>query len=511
MKFAYLGEGDCLSKVTANYEQLKSSVGGLINPKQLESEYLFSRYRCGVLSAIDELKSQSGPTLESFFANSVLGEYYKSIGENQLALRYFQYQFNHAPDSNRKLNSAISLGEFLSEIGKPNDGLSFLKEQISYFHNNSDQAALWEAIGNIFGASGSHWHKALCFEKSLTLNPDNTTLRFALAYSYGNKNYGKAMARHHYGVLLQQTPLDSTAANNLSVIYDEMGAVTKKVALLQRAQRRKDSAYVGANLATAYAKAGFIEDARDCLQQISVIEQQENIVQTAYRVIKNQTDNDQEIVKKLDRLAQVQRNMFGVNIQEELIRTDEELVQSFVGEWQSGDATIVIITVEAGNLTAKISTENKDYEYASYHVTTEYEPGLLQLYAQLEEASLKERPKSEISRTPNALRGVFGAAITGLTIPSLLGGNALTRPVESFEIIVVPGEPDVLCGLECVFSGPRPTGIFGGSMKRKDEAQSMLDAKEVRLTRRTMSLSRLEVGDGSIYTNGEEDAPELRR
>jgi tetratricopeptide (TPR) repeat protein len=237
MQYAYLEEGDCLPKVTAYYDKLKSSPRGLIHPQQIDAEYLLSRFRCGSSSAVDTLKAQGGPTVESFFANAVLADYYQSIGENHAALKYFQYNFDHAPDSTRKFNSAISLGEFRAEIGEVTDGISFLKGQISYFQTSNDQAALWQVIGRIYESKGLHWQKQLCFEQSLKLNPDNTALRFALAYSYGERRYGKAMARHHYEILLQQTPLNSTVSNNLSVIYDEMGAVTTKISLLRGAQR----------------------------------------------------------------------------------------------------------------------------------------------------------------------------------------------------------------------------------------------------------------------------------
>jgi tetratricopeptide (TPR) repeat protein len=193
MQLAYLEEGDCLSKVTAYYDKLKSFSGGLIHPQQIEAEYLLSRFRCGVSSAIDTLKAKSGPTPESFFANAVLGDYYQSIGEKQAALLYLQYRFDHAPDSTRKFSTAISLGEFLSESGKMEDGITFLKGQLSYFQAANDQAAVWQTIGRIYESTGFHWRKQLCFEKSLQLNPDNTALRFTLAYSYGETSYGKAM------------------------------------------------------------------------------------------------------------------------------------------------------------------------------------------------------------------------------------------------------------------------------------------------------------------------------
>ena len=473
MQYAYLEEGDCLPKVTEYYGKLKS-IGGLIHPQQLEAEYLLSQFRCGVSSAINALKIQSGPAPDSFFANAVLAHYYQSIGENHAAVQYSQYQFDHAPDRTRKFNSALRLAKFLTDADKWEDGISFLKNQMSYFQLPNEHAALWEAIGELYGLRGLNWRKHLCFEKSLNLNPDNTELRFALAYSYGEKVLWKAMAAHHYEILLEQTPLNSTASNNLSVIYDEVGAVGRKISLLRNTQRRKDNAYVSANLATAYAKAGFLRNARDCLEQVSVGEQQVNIVQAAYRTIKDRSEGDRQIVTKLDSVAKLNRDLIETRALAALNETDEELLARFIGEWQLGGSTIVRISKEDGKLAGTISTENSFYEHTQYKVTAEYEPGLLQLNAQLEEASLRERLAAN-----ELLGGHPGLGLRGsnsLAASSLLQG-AFNRPDERFKLMLVPGEPDVLYGLKTI-----SYSTSGG--KSEEEPRAMLNATEVHLRKR---------------------------
>jgi tetratricopeptide (TPR) repeat protein len=149
----------------------------------------------------------------------------------------------------------------------------------------------------------------LCFEKALKLNPDNTELRFSLAYSYGGQDFGKAMAVHHYRILLEQRPGYSIATNNLSVIYDEIGAASKKISLLRGAVGRKDNSYVAANLATAYARAGFIDDARGYLLDIPADEQQEPIVRGAYRNIREQTEADEQLSNKLEQLTNLEKSI----------------------------------------------------------------------------------------------------------------------------------------------------------------------------------------------------------
>ena len=473
MQYAYLEEGDCLSKVSEYYEKLKSVTGGLIDPRQIEAEYLLARFRCGASSALDTLKAQGGPTPEAFFANAVLGTYYQSIGEKEAALQYLECKFEHAPDNTRKFNSAISLGQFLAEMGQEEDSVSFLKDQMSYFRGVNERAELWHAIGKIYESRGLNWKKLLCFEQFLKLNPDNTNLRFSLAYSYGYMSYGKAMARHHYEILLNQTPRNSTVANNLSVIYDEVGATTTKISLLRGAQRRKDSTYVSANLATAYAKAGFLSDARDCLDHVAASDQQETIVQAAYRTIRDQTESDRQITAKLDKLVNVQRNLFETKALAELHKTDDDLLDLFVGGWRLEESTVIRITPELGKLTATISTENSYYEHAHYKVTAVYEPGLFQLDAQLDEASLKQRA------TPNPIGDAVRNALVALG----------SRPPERFKLILLPGESDVLYGLRVYLATRKSEGTLLAGAQSDEELQAMLNAAEVKLTKTHLRLT----------------------
>src|ERR1700730_14578386 len=286
-------------------------------------------------------------------------------------------------------------------------------------------------------------------------------------------SYGKAMARHHYEILLNQTPRNSTVANNLSVIYDEVGATTTKISLLRGAQRRKDSTYVSANLATAYAKAGFLSDARDCLDHVAASDQQETIVQAAYRTIRDQTESDRQITAKLDKVVNVQRNLFETKALAELHKTDDDLLDLFVGGWRLEESTVIRITPELGKLTATISTENSYYEHAHYKVTAVYEPGLFQLDAQLDEASLKQRA------TPNPIGDAVRNALVALG----------SRPPERFKLILLPGESDVLYGLRVYLATRKSEGTLLAGAQSDEELQAMLNAAEVKLTKTHLRLT----------------------
>jgi hypothetical protein len=206
-------------------------------------------------------------------------------------------------------------------------------------------------------------------------------------------------------------------------------------------------------------------------------------VQAAYRTIKDHTERDRQITERVDRLVSALKNLFGTKALAELYKSDEELFQHFVGEWQLGESTVVQITNEAGKLSGTISTENSYYEDARYQVTAEYQPGLLQLDAQLEEASLKERPtpKRVPGQVVNALAGIGLAGSGGGPDSSML--RAMNRPDDRFKLILVPGEPNILYGLRSHLTSRKSGGTLL-TEKSEEEPQAMLNAREVQLIKR---------------------------
>jgi len=501
MELAYQEDTDCLSKVDEYYDKCKSTLEDFPSTF-IEAQYLLSRFKCGDSSALSKLQSQGGPRPDAYHANILLSEYYRSIGRNDEALTYLEYRFEHAPNIDSKLYSALSLAQFMAGTSRFCEAISFLKTQTVYFPATQHQADIWEGLGKIYGTRPQYtWRQLMCFEQSLKLNPNNTKLRFTLAYSYGGTTYGKAMAAHHYQILKEQTPRDTTVANNLSVIYDAFGAVTTKISLLRSARHSGKDVYVAANLATAYARAGFIADASECLTDVSVRDQQKGIVRAAYDTIAAQTESDKKIDEKLLRLSTVQKALIHSKALNQLDKTDEELLTKFFGSWllEYPDATekttLIEISMKAGNLAGTITTENASYEYAAYKVTVRHEPGLLELNAQLDESTLKERPavKEGVAYTSNPLSPFGSAGLGGLGLGTLsLLSTGWSRPDAQLKLILVPGGSDSL------------EGIMATNTIASEDSQDklMLDAREVHLTRKLPPLSD-KIKDG---TSG--DSPE---
>jgi hypothetical protein len=274
------------------------------------------------------------------------------------------------------------------------------------------------------------------------------------------------MAAHHYKILRIQSPRNSTVFNNLSVIYDEVGAVPTKIDLLREARHRND-AYVSANLARAYAKAGFLADAREALKDVPAHGQQEGIVQAAYRDIEEERQVDDDLVEKLERLIKKQRRLIEKNALSQVNETDDGLLQKFVGGWQLEVGSVLKLWTERGEVLSTIVVSDNYYEYAMYKISTRYQPGLLEVNATLDETSLK--PRAE----PNAVTGIGAGSLGafGSTTVNALSLLSRTRSYARVKLLLIPGEDASLRG-------------FKTTSEAEKHAEAMLNAQEVHLIRR---------------------------
>jgi len=80
-----------------------------------------------------------------------------------------------------------------------------------------------------------------------------------------------------------------------------------------------------------------------------------------------------------------------------LERTNKELLNGFLGEWDLEEGRVLKISKSGAELSDEMTLENKYYEYGKYKIEARYQAGLLELDARLDEISLK--PRAEVSDT----------------------------------------------------------------------------------------------------------------
>lgn len=175
----------------------------------------------------------------------------------------------------------------------------------------------------------------------------------------------------------------------MSTIFDNLDADSKKVSLLQGAQNKKDSTYVSANLAKAYAGAGFLDKARDCLEHLTKEQQREPIVISAYEKIESVEKENEEINSKLLEASKHQRRLVDeILMSDNIIISSNDALKELIGFWKVDDKTLMSISYKEETLEVGIKTSNQDYSSAHYKTEASFQNGILEIQATLNIDSL---------------------------------------------------------------------------------------------------------------------------
>jgi Flp pilus assembly protein TadD len=142
----------------------------------------------------------------------------------------------------------------------------------------------------------------LMFEEALTYEPDNSTLRFGVAYRYATKLDKQEMAFYHYCVCHRLDPADKAVLNNLGRLYIKLGMPLKGVSLLKQAAEAGHGLAM-ANIADELHKAGFRQEAQGWLERACASETKYSYVGTVLGEIEDAPEaEDVEESKLLARI-----------------------------------------------------------------------------------------------------------------------------------------------------------------------------------------------------------------
>ncbi|MDG1286574.1 MAG: hypothetical protein P8P30_03305 [Rickettsiales bacterium] len=261
----------------------------------------------------------------------------------------------------------------------------------------------------------------------------------------------------------RQSPVDSITSNNLSTIYDSLDANGEQVALLYGAHNKKDSSYVSANLAKAYADAGFIEKAKKCLEHLTKEQQRETIVIGAYEKIESVEKNNEAVNEKLAEAISLQRNLMNEALASAASLPQDLASSDFSGSWGIGGETSSLVIPNKDILEITLHTSNQDFKKAKYSTESTYQDGILEIQASLDMNSLTQ--SGEVSTRGLGL----------LSSPLLFSTN---RPPDHVNFLLFMNKNGMLKGLRWTVD------------TNKSDIQNMLNAETVYLTKTSASNGR---------------------
>ena len=163
----------------------------------------------------------------------------------------FIYQKYRCVSSYKGYENAL---QGIKEILSKNKNNKYLYKSIAMLaHDNKD----WNNFFNY----------AECYVKR---EPNDTDIRFKLAYTYSEQNR-KTLSFYHYKIL-NNTSKSGSYYNNIGVLYNEFGLNIQSVNAYLKAIELDESLSIS-NLANQYINSGFINDAKALLTKVENLKQ----------------------------------------------------------------------------------------------------------------------------------------------------------------------------------------------------------------------------------------------
>ena len=177
-------------------------------------------------SAIAPIKTliQDNPTVMTL--HNKLAKAYAGYESYSLAFEESEITLNSSKDL--IIDDLITTVEYLRKQSGDKLAVSYLKKYLARISDNSDSTFKFLRIfGELHKTDSPNIYFAFC-EAALALQPDDSALRFELAFKYSELNLFKLSA-FHYKILVETSPNENNW-NNLGVAYSNLNINTKSIA-----------------------------------------------------------------------------------------------------------------------------------------------------------------------------------------------------------------------------------------------------------------------------------------
>ncbi|WP_163267821.1 tetratricopeptide repeat protein [Chelativorans alearense] len=300
--------------------------------KFVEVSELLSLLRAGDSGAEERLLNFEGGKEEKVEASKILFYYY-------LRRRCFR-------DASTRLDSlkALKWGRAYdaeSDLLEVRDGVENSIQFLLNMEESIDDDELgyfYSELARKYKLNGDEERFRRFAELSLSRNPENSPLRFRLAWSY-NKEEDYIKAYMNYCIIIRQDERDGTVLNNMSTILDKYELPIESVRHLRRAAEIEHPYPLG-NIAIRYAEKGFVDEAERAISQIPEEHRGQTRGAEAVKIIADQKKEQEELYGKLNKNSDTLSALFNWCLEQ--ARVGELTESALSGEWKSkGGETII--------------------------------------------------------------------------------------------------------------------------------------------------------------------------
>lgn len=226
--------------------------------------YYKKLYLAGQPDALDKLITISKENPSDLYALQALAECFELYDQYGEAIKAIESITKSEADFDFKVNVSI----LLSRMELKQKLYENAKKRLSVFlitlesNSNHQSYLIFKSLGDVFKEQGEQDIACFLYELSLNYEPTDSSLRFTLAYGYGEiKRY--ALAISHYKTYLNIEE-GAGALNNLGIEYENLKLLGKSVSALKKSESLDDT-LASANLSRIFIEKGFYDEAENTL------------------------------------------------------------------------------------------------------------------------------------------------------------------------------------------------------------------------------------------------------
>ncbi len=346
------------------YKKLQECESNIDNRLHNDAWYYYLLFGCGDTSALkklEDLAQKDGITpAAKHIATKHTGFCYEKAGELDKAEGAFRLaaEISSISESDRA-EDQVSLAKCLFKNDKKGEAFDLLMRAIAQTSDESALSELYEGLAYIYELAGELEMKAIALEKLITIQPNNTQLRFKAAYSYGQEDFNN-LSLLHYKTMIGFKPEDPAALNNIAVAYGRLDMPIFAAKFYKKAIKQKKT-LAAANLAYKYMNAGFAEEASELLREARKNDEIDPKVGEAISDIEKKRQNESKSEEKALTKAKEQQKFMLKFAEAYFVKISDS--PEIGGAWKSTEGNEIEIKQVKDSIEGTWRKSNTDYKF----------------------------------------------------------------------------------------------------------------------------------------------------
>jgi tetratricopeptide (TPR) repeat protein len=279
---------------------------------------------------------------------NMIGLTMTQAGEPSVAATLFAEAAAATQDADDRVQYLINQAGSLVSAGDLDAAVELLENELAT-QPSKNAASLWRSLAEAYEAKSEPEPRALALQQALRERPNDTQLRFNVAYVVSNADDDSLspFVVHHYTHVVSQAPDYQWALNNLGVQYRRLEMPLLAVEQYEAAREQKNTLAM-ANLASHYMQAGFGPQAESILKEALSEERPHANVGAGLAELARLQDRESE---RRDALLQTgqQQAEFLTRYGRARVRAN---TKAFAGDWVGESGARLVVQISEGQLIA---------------------------------------------------------------------------------------------------------------------------------------------------------------